>query len=389
MSPMKKILKHLLSFLVGALIGAVLVVASVALFGEISLAEFGRGVARMGVLTIAACALAGVLLMFFCLFLQVLLHEAGHLVCGLLSGYRFLSFRVFSLTIVAQDGRLRLKRYKLAGTGGQCLLAPPGSPDDRVPYFWYYAGGVAANLLSALLALGLWAWVDGMPFWLRLFLLLFGLMGLLLAALNGIPAKMGGLCNDACNIVLLRRRPADLRYMWIQLTAAALIQTGTSPRSLPDEWFPSSDTAIDYSDLMQVSIPLMQASRLQDSGRWDEACTLLDGVYAHRDQLLGLLRLETEAELIFTLLMLGRTDRARSLWTEQLKTYVTAHSRTSSAKQRILFAVARCLDADEARANSILADVCRRRDDYLMQGEATMDIRLMEELAEKCRISAE
>ena len=60
MSPMKKVLKHLLSFLVGALIGAVLVVASVALFGEISLAEFGRGVARMGVLTIAACALAGV-----------------------------------------------------------------------------------------------------------------------------------------------------------------------------------------------------------------------------------------------------------------------------------------------------------------------------------------
>ena len=216
-----------------------------------------------------------------------------------------------------------------------------------------------------------------------------GVPGLLLAALNGIPAKMGGLCNDACNIVLLRRRPADLRYMWIQLTAAALIQTGTSPRSLPDEWFPSSDTAIDYSDLMQVSMPLMQASRLQDSGRWDEACTLLDGVYAHRDQLLGLLRLETEAELLFTLLMLGRTDRARSLWTEQLKTYVTAHSRTSSAKQRILFAVARCLDADEARANSILADVCRRRDDYLMQGEATMDIRLMEELAEKCRISAE
>lgn len=386
---MKKLLKHLLPFLVGALIGAVLVVASIALFGEISVAEFGRGLARMGVLTIAACALEGVLLMFFCLFLQVLLHEAGHLVCGLLSGYRFLSFRVFSLTLVRQDGRLRLKRYKLAGTGGQCLLAPPGGPDDRVPYFWYYAGGVAANLLSALLALGLWAWVDEMPFWLRLFLLLFGLMGLLLAVLNGIPRRVGGLCNDACNIVLLRRRPADLRYMWIQLTAAALIQTGTSPRSLPDEWFPLSDTAIDYSDLMQVSMPLMQASRLQDSGRWDEACALLDDVYAHRDQLLGLLRLETEAELLFTLLMLGRTDRARSLWTAPLKTYVTAHSRVSSAKQRILFAVARCLDADEPKAQAILADVCRRRDDYLMQGEVTMDIRLMEELAEKCRISAE
>lgn len=380
---MKKLLKFLGGFLIGGVIGLAVVLVAIALFGDLSLAEFGRRASRLGVGDVLDSSLLGVVLMALAIFLQVLLHETGHLVCGLLSGYRFLSFRVFSLTFVRQDGRLRLKRYKLAGTGGQCLLAPPGGPDDRLPYFWYYAGGTLFNLLSGLAALGLWAATDGQPLWLGLFLLFFGLMGLLLAALNGIPRRVGGLCNDAYNIVLLRRRPSDLRYMWIQLSAAALVQTGTSPRSLPDEWFPSSDTAIDHADLMQVSMLLMQASRLQDSGRWDEACALLDDVYAHRDRLLGLIRLETEAELLFTLLMLGRTDRARSLWTAPLKTYVTAHSRVSSAKQRILFAVALGLDADEAKAQAILADVRRRRDDYLMQGEATMDIRLMEELERK------
>ena len=43
---------------------------------------------------------------------QVILHEAGHLVCGLLSGYRFSSFRVGNLMWVKADGHLRLRRLR-------------------------------------------------------------------------------------------------------------------------------------------------------------------------------------------------------------------------------------------------------------------------------------
>ena len=37
---------------------------------------------------------------FGAILLHVIIHEAGHLVFGLLSGYRFVSFRIFSLTLV-------------------------------------------------------------------------------------------------------------------------------------------------------------------------------------------------------------------------------------------------------------------------------------------------
>ena len=386
---MKKLLKHLGGFLVGALIGAALVAVNIALFGDMSLAEFGRGLGELGAGNIVGYGLLGGLLAALSFFLQILLHEGGHLVCGLLSGYRFLSFRVFSLTVIRRDGRLCLKRYKLAGTGGQCLLAPPGSPDRPFPAFWYYAGGVGMNLLAALVAFSLWLAADGWPLWLRIFLLLLWMVGLLLAALNGIPAKMGGLCNDAYNIRRLRRHPADARYLWIQLTTAALIQTGTRPKDLPDEWFSSFDMPVDYSDVMQVAMPLMQASRLQDEERWDEALALLEEVYARCDRMLGLVRLETEAEIVFTALVLGRTERARSLWTDAVKAYVVRHSRVSSAKQRVLFAVALWLEEDKDGAKAILDDVRRRQNDYLMQGEARMDLALMEGLAEKCRIFAE
>ena len=41
--------------------------------------------------------------------LHTIIHEGGHLVFGLLSGYEFLSFRVMSFTIVKKDGKLAVK----------------------------------------------------------------------------------------------------------------------------------------------------------------------------------------------------------------------------------------------------------------------------------------
>jgi hypothetical protein len=39
--------------------------------------------------------LLGLLFFFASFFVQIILHEAGHLVFGGLSGYRFVSFRIF------------------------------------------------------------------------------------------------------------------------------------------------------------------------------------------------------------------------------------------------------------------------------------------------------
>ena len=98
-------------------------------------------------MTVLLPSLACLILSFW---LQAILHEGGHLVCGLLSGYRFLSFRVGSFTLLRQNGRLVLRRFYLPGTGGQCLLEPPDG--DEVPFRLYNLGGGLANLLSALAA---------------------------------------------------------------------------------------------------------------------------------------------------------------------------------------------------------------------------------------------
>ena len=78
--------------------------------------------------------LLAIVFMIFSTFLQIILHEGGHLVCGLLTGYRFVSFRIFNQTLIRQDGRMRIKRFNIAGTGGQCLLVPPERPLEEIPY---------------------------------------------------------------------------------------------------------------------------------------------------------------------------------------------------------------------------------------------------------------
>ena len=59
--------------------------------------------AETGMLETVGVSLLAILILLFSIFLQVLLHEGGHLVCGLATGYRFVSFRIFNLTFIRKD----------------------------------------------------------------------------------------------------------------------------------------------------------------------------------------------------------------------------------------------------------------------------------------------
>ena len=88
-------------------------------------------------------------------FFHIIIHEAGHLVFGLLTGYKFSSFRVASFMWLKEDGKLKLKRLSIAGTGGQCLMTPPDMKDGKMPLVLYNLGGSFLNItLGALFLIG-------------------------------------------------------------------------------------------------------------------------------------------------------------------------------------------------------------------------------------------
>lgn len=378
---MKKAIIFIIASLIGGMaLGVGIVTAGALLFtdktvGDIAATLSDNGLAveivRDAVLALAAGAVAGLA--------QIIIHEAGHLAGGLAAGYSFVSFRVFSLAIIRHKGRLALRRFSVAGTGGQCLLLPPEGDGSKVAVTLYNAGGVAANTISVAAAAVAILSIDK-PGEVGFLMLLFTvIIGLLFALLNGIPMKIGGITNDGYNIRLLRRDGDSRRLFVNQLRMNAMIQEGTRPKDLPEEWFDTGKTT-DFSDIMQASTHLAKASRLLDMGDTATAHGMLEDMERHKDVTIGLLVKEAECELLLTSLLLGHTEQARKLYTKELKAYINAYGDTMSSKQRVLCAVARFMDNDRDKAEKIYRGVLARRYRYIAQGEVAMDLALMESI---------
>lgn len=277
---------------------------------------------------IMALLLGGV---YLAMAVQIAIHEAGHLVFGLLTGYRFSSYRFFSLMWIKQGGKLRFKKLNLAGTGGQCLMAPPDWRED-FPYVLYNLGGVLMNLIAAAL------------FWLlaliaaptvKLFLLMGALIGLAFALLNGLPLRVGPIDNDGRNILSISRSPAARRAFWLQMKVNERQAAGVRLRDMPEDWFsvPGDETP-ENSILAAVSVN--RAARLMDDHRFDEAAALQDRLIEQED-LAGIYRGLLRCDRIFCeMLGEGREDVLASLLTKEQTKFMKSMKSYPSVLRTLL-----------------------------------------------------
>lgn len=372
---MKKVLKLTASFAIGAAIGIAGVCIGIYIASGKPIGSTLEKIADINI----GMILAIFAFLLLAIFLHVILHEGGHLVCGLATGYKFVSFRILNLTFIRQNGKLRVKRFGIAGTGGQCLLTPPDRPLQDIPTVLYNLGGVLANLLTSAIAIVLLLATDDMPRLVDIFLIMFSVSGIFVALMNGIPMKMGGIGNDADNMRLLLKDKRSKQALVIQLRVNALVQEGVRPKDMPQEWFLRQEET-DYRDALQATVRLMAATLPLDREDWETAHSELEEVLTHKKELIGLLALEAECELLFTSLVTGRSQRAEALYTKELEEYIRQYKKVMSSKQRQLCALALYREKDVAKAKEIYETVRRQREKYLMQGEVESDIALMKSI---------
>ncbi|MDY4635387.1 MAG: hypothetical protein SO441_07590 [Candidatus Limivicinus sp.] len=150
-------------------------------------------------------ALAALLCLALAFVLQIILHELGHLLFGLLSGYRFVSFR-FGFRLLAQRGQLC-----------RCVMCPPEPDQDGYfPLALYSLGGIFLNLLSGLLFLLLY-FISGGMLLLTLFSLSAGILGLGFGLMFALPVKY----SDGYNALWLNDDDAALHGHWLRLREEA------------------------------------------------------------------------------------------------------------------------------------------------------------------------
>lgn len=148
--------------------------------------------------------------------LNLLLHETGHLLGGLFSGYRLVYLQLGVLSITASStGKLSVTLT--SQRHGQCVMCPDGRKPPQ--YLAYNLGGVLLNALTCVCSAMLL--FSGGEYIVLLGLELF-FDGLWKVIRNGIPYLHNGIPNDAYTIKLLWRNPrAQEEYrMYLQLFAA-------------------------------------------------------------------------------------------------------------------------------------------------------------------------
>jgi hypothetical protein len=379
---MKNILKMLLGMLAGAAVGygGVMLIMWLVDGGMPSVKSQSEGV-DYGLM---AMSIGFTLLwLFVTVFIHLVLHEAGHLVMGLLTGFRFLSFRVFKFTLVKTDEGLRWKRFHIQGTGGQCILELPEDQDvKKAPWFWYNAGGVLMNLLLAGLSLMVLRSCElGMAAF--SFFVMMVLVGILVALLNGLPMIVGGVSNDGYNLWTLWRHPEDRRFFVRSLQAVGQLSRGRRMSEMPSDWF--EDIPVnEQSHYLEISNRILFMSLLEDQQRYEEARRVAEELMALGKKLAQLYKLEVGGErVMLELLTTQRHDVVDELWDKQLARYTEANSKYSPTKCAVLYAYELLHKHDAEKADTYNQQFETHQHDYTMPGEARTTTMLIESIREK------
>lgn len=372
---MKTLLRLIGGLLLGAVIGLIIVVPVIAVMDGESVTTVARNICDKFTLNKVVAIAWMLLAALIAAILNIVLHEVGHLVAGLMTGYKFVSYRFFNWTLIRKDGRLQWRNFELEGTGGQCLMFPPDKPLEEIDTRWYNAGGVLAQIIITLLAIVL-LWALDLPDWLDMLLGMMALFGILGVLTNGIPMKLGGVANDGYNLLQLDKDLAAKQSFCNVLELNARNQGGETYGQMPERLF-IIPKPTDWKNPMHVASVLASATRKQALHQWEDSYGLLTVACCYKSEIMVLYMQELENMMTLACIATGRDDEARQHYTDDIAKYVARHAPTQSDKQLTTMAVALALEGDRPKAEQILRKLETERDKYIHQGDVAMSLDLM------------
>jgi hypothetical protein len=342
-STLKSILGFVIMMAVGAAVG----------FISVLIAPNRGGDSDTGVLGLILNIAFTIAVLYVGFLVNIILHEFGHYIGGRLSGYGFMSFRVFNQLWTRENGKLVRKKYNIVGTGGQCLMAPPGagekSADGKYPYILYNLSGSLMNILLVCLfaALGflLPAGIHSPV------LILIAIFSLILGLANIIPMRLGGVANDGYNIRALGKSENARLAFRLTLQSAAYLAAGVRYKDMPVDWSALPD---DFNNPITFSASLLKFNYLHDMQQFGEAKTFAEHILANTKNILEVYKNELNCELLFFEIIGDKNpEKIEALFTRGLHDYIKA-SVTHVSKHRLTYAYEKLVTQNEKEAAAAL-----------------------------------
>ena len=323
------------------------------------------------------------IIMYIASFVQTIIHESGHLIFGLITGYKFVSFRIGHFMFIKEKGRLKIKLYNVVGTAGQCLMMPP-QWNEKIPYRLYNLGGCIMNAATALFALAAY-FAAGAEGFFALCMAMLAVMGLSMALTNGIPMRVGGISNDGMNAALLDKKENTLRAFWLQLYVNGLIAKGERYRNMPREWFRLPEGE-ELSDPICCAMGVMLYNFCFDMHEFDEAEQTINYML-NAPGLLDVEKNELLCELLFLRVLRGAPkEEIDSLLTPKLDKYIKATANYVS-RRRLAYAYQLLYLKNYSTAQKCLEVFERTAATYPYSAETENEREIIEIVKQKASVS--
>lgn len=278
--------------------------------------------------------------------LHIILHEVGHLIAGLLSGYQFIMFRLFSWVWIKTEDGISRRNQSIQGLLGQALMTPPENVDEP-PMLLYHSGGLIVNLLSALLMIGI-AWWSSNPR-VTLFLLISGVVALLLFIMNSIPQKG----TDGYNILQIIKRPEALAETTNVLRLYGGMVRGESFVDLK-RYIPS-DHPESFENPNTVTLYTALAAAYFEQGDFETANEMYRQLWNKRNQLIQLHKPEVYVTYLFSLLLTDPEHKdVQTIKNTQIYKNIIETKAADSFKVQAAEAI--YLEKDFAKAKNLLEE---------------------------------
>lgn len=306
--------------------------------------------------------------------IHIIIHEIGHLIFGLLSGYSFVSFRVGSFTLIKEDGKLKSKRYSIPGTAGQCLMMPPEKKDGDFPFILYNLGGALLNTIVSIISILMAMSLQDLS-WTKLILVLSSGGGIFAALTNAIPLKVGGIANDGHNIMTMVRDKDSRESFYLQLRVNGLLSKGTRIKDMDYDGFLLKED-VDYKNPLNFTRILINHVYHLDKMDLQGAKAALDFGEKYKNDTILIYQLELAAELLF-LELIGdcNKEKVESLYDKNLRKYIKA-SKFMISKTRLMMAYEAFYKEDRDQALKYYEELKELARTYPIKGEADMETML-------------
>lgn len=249
---------------------------------------------------------------------QLIIHEIGHLIFGLITGFRFSSFRVFNKVLIKKNGRFMLKAYSSKGSMGQCLMLPPKIIEGRKPYGLYNLGGVILNFISGCFFIFITLSGFNIASYIRIFALFMGYFGTGFALMNGLPLRALK-NNDGNNYLSFKKHKQSLNSYYILLDLLGKLEDGKTYGELSYE-----EIKLEYGQ--DLTLPLVGFQKIwecyyfMDNYKWIKAKECLMSYEPYINMLNKDIIETVMLELIFIKIVMGESSfEIEQLYQENIK----------------------------------------------------------------------